>query len=97
MDGNDELLAMAGGDRGVAEGIRTALERLRDGAGSKEMRDLARDVLDGRTSLRQAGMSDAYAAALRGSLDRLNEWRDEIGEEEYQQQLEQARQRLRSL
>ncbi len=91
---DDDLTAMTGGDRGLAKLARAALQRLRDQAASEEMREIARDVLDGRLTLRQAAQHDAYAQAFTQPLQALARWRDEIGEQAYQQHLNQAQQSL---
>jgi hypothetical protein len=93
----EELLAMAGGDEALAKAVRAALERLRDGEGGNEMREVAKDVLDGRISLREMATSDVYGDALRERLRKLAEWREEVGEEEYQRQVEKTRSQLDEL
>jgi hypothetical protein len=94
---DDELRSMTGGDRGLAKAVRASLERLRGGAGSPQMQELARDVLDGRISLRQVARSDVYGDAFREQFRKVAEWRESIGEEEYERQVERARRQLDEL
>ena len=91
---DDELTSMAGGDRALARAVQDSLRKLRDGAGGKEMQELARDVLDGRVTLRQVGRSQAYGEAFGEQFRKLAQWREEIGEEAYQAQMAEARRRL---
>jgi hypothetical protein len=91
---DDELISMAGGDRSMAKAVRASLQRLRDGIGGPEMQEMARDVLEGRSTLRQVGRSEVYGGAFREQFRKLAQWRAEVGEEEYQAHMERARQRL---
>jgi hypothetical protein len=89
---------MAGGDPALAKLVHASLERLRDGAGDDErLQELAREVLAGRVDLREAASSDAYGEALAGQFRRLQEWRDQIGDEEYRRQATEARRQAEQL
>jgi hypothetical protein len=88
---DDELLDMAGGDPALAKVVRASLERLRDGAGDEAMRELARDVLDGRISLRSVASTRAYEDVFLDQFRQLRLWREQVGEEEYQRRATEAR------
>jgi hypothetical protein len=99
-DREDELIGMAGGDPALAALVRAALQHIRDDAGNSEdgqLREIARDVLEGRASLRYAAGSNAYRAAMLEAFQRLRRWREEVGDEQYQHYLEQTREQLRAM
>jgi hypothetical protein len=79
-DLGDDVLAefndIAAGDSAQAQQLRTALERLRSGAGGPELQEMARDVLAGRVSLRAAFGFSFYQEALARRLDERREEQD---------------------
>jgi hypothetical protein len=73
MSNVDANLRELARDPGLARSLRRSLGRLADGVGGPELQEMARDVLAGRISLREAAGSHAYAAALREhSSDKLD-------------------------
>lgn len=65
MAEHERFLGVAGGDPALAKVVYDNLRRLEEGAGGPAMQELARDVLAGRVSLREAANSGAYAEAFR--------------------------------
>jgi hypothetical protein len=88
---DDELLDMAGSDPALAKVVRASLERLRDGSGDKRMQELARDVLDERIELRSVASTSTYADVFTDQFRRLQLWREQIGEQEYERHATEAR------
>jgi hypothetical protein len=78
---NDELLRMTG-DPKVAEGLKEGLRRLRDSAGGSVFAEMAKDLLEGRTSLRQVGSSSSYGQQLSEAFSKFQQWQSELSAEE---------------
>ncbi len=68
MAEHERFLDIAGGDPELARVVYDNLRRFEEGAGGPAMQQLARDVLAGRISLREAANSGAYADAFRDSV-----------------------------
>jgi hypothetical protein len=66
---HERFLEIAGGDPELAKVVYENLRKLEDGAGGPVMQELARDVLAGRMSLREAANSGKYAEAFRDSAN----------------------------
>ncbi|MFG2782649.1 hypothetical protein ACGFY7_33020 [Streptomyces prunicolor] len=63
--GDADLMDITGGDQARARSLRKALQKLADDrAPDDPLRELAREVLSGRTGLREAARVPAYAEAL---------------------------------
>lgn len=63
--GDADLMNITGGDRARARSLRKALQKLADDhAPDDPLREMAREVLSGRTGLREAARIPAYAEAL---------------------------------
>lgn len=69
MAEHERFLDVAGGDPDLARVVYENLRRLEEGAGGPAMQELAREVLAGRMSLREAANSGAYAEAFRTGPD----------------------------
>ena len=84
MAEHERFLSIAGGDPALAKVVYDNLRRLEEGAGGPAMQELARDVLAGRISLREAANSGAYAEAFR-DLPREDpvpdQWRSATGDD----------------
>lgn len=78
-----DLHEMAGNPR-VAAAIKNHLQRLSRGAGGEELAEMARDLLDGRTSLREVGKSQVYAEQFTSATARFFNWYAELTPEERQ-------------
>ncbi|GAA1381101.1 hypothetical protein [Catellatospora chokoriensis] len=63
--------------------LRTALEQMRRGR-DQMMREVADDLLEGRVALADIGNSAEVAQALRVSVRRYKDWRENIAEEDFQ-------------
>jgi len=63
--GDADLMNITGGDQARARSLRKALQKLADGrAPDDPLREMAREVLSGRTGLREAARVPSYAEAL---------------------------------
>lgn len=62
--------------------LRTALEQMRRGR-DQMMREVAGDLLEGRVALSDIGNSPEVAQALRVSVRRFKNWRENIPEEDF--------------
>ncbi|MGV2386300.1 MAG UNVERIFIED_CONTAM: hypothetical protein LOD86_13710 [Thermobifida fusca] len=93
----ERFLDIAGGDRALAKLLHQSLTHLEQGVGGPALQELARDVLSGRTDLREVANSSAYAEAFQESLRRFHQWRAEAGPEEVARLAEQAEQRAAEL
>jgi hypothetical protein len=81
-DPERQFLDLTEGDVGLAKLLHASLQRLRDGVAGDDLREMARDVLDGRTDLRQVAASEAYGPALTGHFHRFKEWEQGLDPEE---------------
>ena len=86
-----ELLDLAHGNRGQANLVAGVLRQLADQDLEPDLREMAHEVLDGRTTLRKAVTSGAYSAALTPQLDAFLQWYRQAGPEERQAQMDVAR------
>ncbi|MBM2623397.1 hypothetical protein JIG36_48675 [Actinoplanes sp. LDG1-06] len=78
---DDELLRMVGNAQ-EARAVKENLQRLRDGAGGPAFAEMAKDLLEGRTTLREIGNSAAYGPQLSAAFRRFQQWRSELTPEE---------------
>ncbi|WP_051741653.1 hypothetical protein [Streptomyces xylophagus] len=63
--GDADLMNLTGGDQARARSLRKALQKLADDrAPDDPLREMAREVLSGRTGLREAARVPSYAEAL---------------------------------
>ncbi|MFJ2892924.1 hypothetical protein ACIO53_43565 [Streptomyces sp. NPDC087305] len=63
--GDADLMNITGGDQARARSLRKALQKLaHDRAPDDPLREMAREVLSGRTGLREAARVPSYAEAL---------------------------------
>jgi len=88
-----ELLDMAG-DPVLADAVRNDLQRLSHSE-SREVAGLARDLLQGRMSLRAVGRSSAYATPLTEGIAAFNRHLAGMTPEERTQFFEEAKRNLR--
>jgi hypothetical protein len=75
----------------VAAAIKDHLVRLSRGAGGPELAEMARDLLDGRTSLREVARSQAYAGQFTEATGRFQRWFSELTPEEREDLSRKAR------
>lgn len=76
-----ELHEMAGNPK-VAVMIKKDLERLSTGVAGREFAEMAKELLEGRSSLREVGSSAAYAVQFREAADRYQKWYAELSPEQ---------------
>ena len=88
-------LSQMTGDPALTRALKNSLTRLRDGAGGPELAEMARDLLDGRTTLRQVTRSGVYTQALLNASAEARQELDELSPEEIQQLADDARAQLR--
>ena len=91
---DDEFARLAGG-RKLGQELRRNLERLRDGVAGPDLAEMARDLLDGRITVREVTRSTAYAVPLGEAMDRYREALDELSEDERRRRLAEAENRFR--
>ncbi|ASW56805.1 hypothetical protein [Plantactinospora sp. KBS50] len=82
------------GDPAIARDIKKTLRQLADGTGGPTLAELARNVLDGRTTLRSAASSDAYATPLTDAINQFRQWHEQLPPEQRRQILDDTRRRL---
>jgi hypothetical protein len=80
-DVNQRLDEMTG-DPAVTRQLRASLEKLRDGGSSPALAEMAREVLEGRTTLREVASSSAYATEMGKVMADFQEWNSGLTDEE---------------
>jgi hypothetical protein len=90
----DYHLEQMTGSRTLARELKENLRRLRDGAAGPELAEMAREVLEGRTTLREVARSAAYSEQMLGLADRLQEWNTGLTDEERDELVQETEQRL---
>lgn len=78
---DDELHRMAPNSQ-VARAIKDSLERLSKGAAGTDLAEMARELLEGRTSLREVGRSSAYAGQFTEAAERYRKWFADLSPEQ---------------
>lgn len=76
-----ELRRMAGNPE-VAAMIKKDLERLATGAAGRDLAEMAKELLEGRSSLRDVGQSAAYAAQFTQAAEQYRKWHAELSPEQ---------------
>jgi hypothetical protein len=76
-----DLDAMTG-DPALTRQLKASLQKLREGVGGPALAELAREVLEGRTTLREVARSSAYAAEMGAVMRRFQQWNAELTDEE---------------
>jgi hypothetical protein len=89
-----ELLDVSRGDPGRARMLRESLRRLADHGEQPELREMARDVLAGRTTLRAAMQAQAYRGPLGEQVTKFLDWYRNLSPEERTRQEAAGRQQL---
>jgi hypothetical protein len=87
----DRDLAQMASNPHVARSIRSGLERMRGGAAGPVLAELARDLLSGRTTLREVGASSAYADQFREAARAYFEWRAGLPSDQQEELEKKAR------
>lgn len=85
---------------GSPELVRRAKEgigRLRNGSGGDLLAEMARDLLDGRTSIREIGRSSAYAAPLSEQFTKYDDWFNGLKPEERERLMSEVNETLDDL
>jgi hypothetical protein len=90
----DPDLRDVGHDPGRTRMLRTSLRVLAEGEAGPELQEMARDVLSGRVSLREALMSSAYSGALRRQAEQGMRQLNAMPAEEREALLESGREAL---
>jgi hypothetical protein len=84
-----DLDEMAGNPR-IAAAIKAHLQRLSRGAGGPQLAEMARDLLDGRTSLREVGRSQVYADQFAAATGRFLNWYTKLTPQEREELSQKA-------
>jgi flagellar biosynthesis component FlhA len=69
----------------VARAVKDSLERLKNGAGGPELQEIARDLLEGRISLRDLTRTSVYSNVLMDQMQRHKEWQTDLTAEQREQ------------
>ncbi|MEW2383653.1 hypothetical protein AB0873_16405 [Micromonospora sp. NPDC047707] len=85
-----QFLGLTEGDPGLAKLVHASLTRLRDGAAGDDLQELARDILAGRTDLRQIAATDAYGGELLDRFHRFRDWEQNLDPDERQRLADEA-------
>ena len=79
------------GDPAVTKHLKASLQRLRDGAAGPVLAEMATDVLEGRTTLRDVARSSAYASEMGNVMAGFQRWNAGLSDEERNQLAADAR------
>lgn len=71
--------------------LKASLQKLRDGVGGPALAEIAREVLEGRTTLRDVARSSAYANEMSAVMARLQQWNADLTDEQREQLVADAR------
>jgi hypothetical protein len=85
-----DLDAMTG-DPVLTRQLKASLQKLRDGVGGPALAEIAREVLEGRTTLRDVARSSAYANEMSAVMARLQQWNADLTDEQREQLVADAR------
>jgi hypothetical protein len=83
------------GNPALTRQLKASLQRLANGLGGPVLAEMARDVLDGRISLRDVTRSYAYADAMATVMDGYRKWHVQLSDRERQQLFENTEAELR--
>jgi hypothetical protein len=96
--GNDDALTRdlerILGSPELVKRAQESIGRLREGASGDHLAEMARDLLDGRTSIREIGQSSVYAAPLSEQFTKYNEWFNGLKPEERERLMSEANETL---
>ena len=91
---------MQQGDYGLPPGLENAamaiLRRLAETAAVPELAELARDLLDGKVSLRSASTSSAYETSLVAAISQYRKWDAQLSPDERERVLTETRAKLQT-
>ncbi|MGX6606540.1 hypothetical protein ACWKSP_31120 [Micromonosporaceae bacterium Da 78-11] len=76
-----ELRQIAGNPR-ITRAVKSSLEHLSTETASPELAEMARELLAGRTDLRAAASSSAYATQLTEAAEGFRKWQADLSPEE---------------
>lgn len=85
-----DLDAMTG-DPALTRQLKASLQKLRDGVGGSALAEMAREVLESRTTLRDVARSSAYAAEMSTVMTDLQQWNADLSDEQREQLIADAR------
>ncbi|GLW33605.1 hypothetical protein [Actinoplanes regularis] len=66
----------------AARAVKDSLERLRRGDGGAEFQEIARDLLEGRITLRDLTRSSVYSGVFLEQLRRYKDWEANLTQEQ---------------
>lgn len=87
----DQGLDAMTGDPALTRQLKASLQKLRDGVGGPALAEMAREVLEGRTTLRDVARSSAYAAEMSTVMAGLREWNANLTDEQREQLIADAK------
>ena len=87
----DRNLDAMTGDPALTRQLKASLQKLRDGVGGPALAEMAREVLEGRTTLRDVARSSAYAAEMSTVMAGLQQWNADLTDEQREQLIADAK------
>jgi hypothetical protein len=78
---DEDLLRIAGNPK-VADAVKESLRQLSKGTAGKDLAEMAKELLAGRTTLREIGQSEAYATHLNTAMAKFQQWQSALTPEE---------------
>lgn len=91
---DDQFTDMTAGDPVRARQLRTSLQTILDRSNDSTLREMAREVLSGRLSLRDAAKVPAYGEAMRAGMQQGLRAYEEMSESERREAEEEGRRQL---
>ena len=91
---DDELLRLTGGNPKIVQALRDGLQEMSRNRAHPELAEMARDLIAGRTTLRQLGQSDVYGNALTDAVTKFKQLQADLPPEERARLERQAREQF---
>jgi hypothetical protein len=92
-----DLLAVAHGDPATAKTLRQSLDRMTTGAVGEELGEMAREILAGRITLREAVLSSDYGAHVHNGFERFLDYYRQLDTEQQGELRDSGRAHLQRL
>jgi hypothetical protein len=90
----DQDLEHMAGSSALGRHLKESLTRLKNGAAGPALAEMAREVLEGRTTLGQVAASSAYAGPLTAAADEIHHWNATLTDKEREELIRDAKRRL---
>ncbi|MEV4754470.1 hypothetical protein AB0J86_05025 [Micromonospora sp. NPDC049559] len=96
-DAERQILDLTDGDAGLARLLHASLRRLHEGAAGDDLQEMAREVLAGRSSLREIAATDAYGSMFVDHFRQFSEWQRTLDPQERERLAAEAAEAATSL